>query len=626
MKLYSLLTALCCASPLYADALHTWQQPANTQQLSEHGYWRILLRYEQRADQQWQSMVSDTKFFVSPDGQLNPKAELEATLNALSQPAAPDQGVRCLFPARVAWLTQQLAIPAAEIATQACPALDNWVSGINAHQATLVFAADFTNNPSSMFGHTLLRMDTAEQTEETRLLAYAINYAAQTNTSNGLEFAYKGLTGGYGGAFSILPYYEKVKEYNDFENRDLWEYQLNLSPSEVKQALYHLWEIKQINFPYYFLSSNCSYQLLALIEAARPNTYLRKDFPVYAIPTDTLRRVLLEKNILRKLVYRPASGTSLAFHAQKNSHAVNQKAKLLVTQVDTSLDGLTLSEQAQAYEMAYDYLYYQYLAHETEQHTAPSKLRQLLVKRSQLTIPDQRHTPPQPAVDPAQGHATARVSVGWQAHQQQNLSVLEWRPAYQDLLDNDEGYRRGAAIDFLRIRLGYNHQQQEAKLLNATLLNIDSLASRNPFIRPISWNVALGLEQAALDAGVFSEQEQHSVGFVRGGAGISQHYGEQTLCFSLTQAQLQIGNALDIGWRVGAGVKLGCRWQSQTLGQWLLSHQTLFISHEDAWQHSELFGYQWQFTRDSALRLQAEYQQQDTQSWHSIGASWLYYY
>ena len=71
------------------------------------------------------------------------------------------------------------------------------------------------NNPSSMFGHTLLRIDQKGQTEQTRLLAYAINYAANVTTENGLAYAALGVSGGFQGFFSIMPYYLKVKEYRD---------------------------------------------------------------------------------------------------------------------------------------------------------------------------------------------------------------------------------------------------------------------------------------------------------------------------------------------------------------------------------------------------------------------------
>ena len=207
---YTLCAALSHISGIAsASSLTQWQNLAQQKQLSQQAYWHILLRYDKKNGQTLHSSVQQANFFVSPDGATNPQAELQATLNALINPESTlkaDDTVACKFPARVAWLRQQLQITETDLAPTACPALETWLTGINPHQATLVFAADFTNNPSSMFGHTLLRIDTPEQTEDTRLLAYAVNYAAQTNTSNGLEFAYKGLTGGYAGAFSILTY------------------------------------------------------------------------------------------------------------------------------------------------------------------------------------------------------------------------------------------------------------------------------------------------------------------------------------------------------------------------------------------------------------------------------------
>lgn len=625
MKPY-IIFSIYALSSLFSPASHAEQ---NAQQLSQNPYWRTLLRYDSQQQHQWQSSINQASFFVSPDGKTNPEAELQATLQGLLHPdnaLTADATVECRFPARSAWLRQQLKINPDTLPTKTCPALETWLKGINPHQATLVFAADFTNNPSSMFGHTLLRIDSPEHTEDTRLLAYAVNYAAQTNTANGLEFAYKGLTGGYAGAFSILPYYEKVKEYNDFENRDLWEYQLNLTPEEITQGLKHLWEIKPVNFPYYFLSSNCSYQLLGLLEAARPNTYLRQDFPVYAIPTDTLRRVLAEKNILTQLVYRPASGTTLAYQARKNRTEINDTAKKLAQTPDIDLSHLSTLEQARSYELAYDYLYYQFLARKTDKDTANARLRQLLLKRSQYPLPEQRKKPPRPAVDPTNGHATMRLMLGLGQVQQQDVIYAEWRPAYQDLLDSDEGYRRGAAIDFLRLNVGYNLSQDKLKLFNFTLLNIDSLATGHDFIQPLSWSFALGAQQAALDQQQFSEHKQHTVAFIESGAGLSSQFNSSTwLCFALTQGSLQTGQVIDKGWRAGVGAKLGCRQQS-AYGQFLVESRALYYNDDSQPIISTQAAYQWRINLNNGLRMQWQQQQQDSRDWSSASIGWVSYF
>jgi len=388
-----------------AAPLETVLEQASAERLYEHPYWRLLLRYESGPADRPASLVRTPGFFLHPDGRTDAEAELRAGIHALYTDfdGLGDQAFTCRFPARAAWLREQLPITGAELSPVACPALDTWMSGINPQQATLIFASDYLNNPSSMFGHTLLRIDAPDQTEETRLLAYAVNYTAQTEASNSLDFAWKGLTGGYPGAFSVLPYYQKVKEYNDFENRDLWEYPLNLSPAEVRRMLQHLWELREVRFPYFFLSSNCSYQLLGLFEAARPGLLLRRDFPVHAIPADTLRRVLAEDDMLKDVVYRPAAGTQLDAQARDNSAAVNQAAMQLADNPDAALTDLEPSAQARALETGYDWLYYRYLAHRADPATAPAQLRRLLLRRSTLAEADGRRAPPRPAVDPSRG-------------------------------------------------------------------------------------------------------------------------------------------------------------------------------------------------------------------------------
>jgi len=619
---------LAYSSLSLASPIDNWLIKAKEQHLASHPYWRILLRYEKTQGDKLISSVEQPSFFVSPNGKTNAEAELKATLESLvaAAPTKADDAIACRFPARAAWLRQQLNITESDLASANCPAFSTWLKGINPHEATLVFAADYVNNPSSMFGHTLLRIDAPDQTEETRLLAYAVNYAAQTNTSNGLEFAYKGLSGGYAGAFSVLPYYEKVKEYNDFENRDLWEYQLNLTPVEIKQGLAHLWEMKGINLPYYFLASNCSYQLLGLLEAARPNTYMRRDFPVYAIPTDTLRRVLEEKNILKKIVYRPANGTALAFYAQKNSPTINQTAKQLADNPEFSVDALTATEQAQAYEMAYDYLYYRFLAHEVDKNSTPSKLRNLLVKRSRYPAAE-RASPPRPLIDPAQSHNTSRFVWGAGYGQDEPFVSVDYRPAYHDLLDSDDGYRRGAAIDFLRLQLRYHTDSQQLKLHRFTFVSIDSLAPRNDFQKPLSWAFALGSQQAAVDHyGAFSTTEQHGVAFIEGGAGISSKLNtEDWLCYSFLQGHLQAGNHLDDGWRVGLGPRVGCRQQS-SVGQLLVDVQSLYHQDSNQFLNSVNLGYQWQITPNNAIRLNAHIEQQQQTHWQSGELGWVRYF
>ena len=57
---------------------------------------------------------------------------------------------QCLFPARYAWIKQQLG--SAAFVDQPCPLLDTWRTGISAEAATLVYATAYLNSPASMYG------------------------------------------------------------------------------------------------------------------------------------------------------------------------------------------------------------------------------------------------------------------------------------------------------------------------------------------------------------------------------------------------------------------------------------------------------------------------------------------
>ncbi|MEZ5906490.1 MAG: DUF4105 domain-containing protein [Geminicoccaceae bacterium] len=262
------------------------------------------------------SLIDSEGFFLAKNGKSDPSSELEATLAAFFAPAETGgepalQHPQCRFVARYRWLKEQLDFDPARLPEQDCAELDAWLATIDATSVTLIFPAAYLNNPASMFGHTLLRFDRPNQTEETRLLSYAVNYGAWTGTDNGVLFAVLGLTGGYEGTYSVEPYYELVKRYSDLENRDIWEYQLDFSEEEVGRMLAHLWELRDQYSDYYFFDENCSYQLLFLLDAARPGLDLVDDFDLHVIPTDSVRSVVRREGLLRHTVFRPSGETRL---------------------------------------------------------------------------------------------------------------------------------------------------------------------------------------------------------------------------------------------------------------------------------------------------------------------------
>ncbi|TMA26980.1 MAG: DUF4105 domain-containing protein, partial [Deltaproteobacteria bacterium] len=241
--------ALAAAGARADTYLQELQASAREQRLAEAAGWLKLLHYERGLFGGWHS-EAEAKFFLSPRGLSDPATELEATLAGFFSGA----DVQCRFPARMAWLNGRLHFDFARLPLASCPKFEEFYAKIAARSVTLVFSSYFLNSPASAFGHTLLRLDKGDESvagKHFELLDYGVNYTATIDTGNAFIYAVKGLFGLFPGQFSAIPYFYKVREYNDFESRDLWEYDLSLTPEQVALVVAHIWELGSTQFPYY---------------------------------------------------------------------------------------------------------------------------------------------------------------------------------------------------------------------------------------------------------------------------------------------------------------------------------------------------------------------------------------
>ncbi len=171
----------------YLDSLLT---AAREKELAKDPGWHTLLHYK-RTWFGFHSLVDDPRFFLSPSGKTDPQAELEATLRSFfSQELEEAQPSVCRFIGRYDWLAGKLNMDRSKLPVPECPRFAEILEEIKPASVTLIFPAAHINSPASMFGHTLLTVDTVSGS---RLLAQAINYSAVTRETFGPLFAIKGL-------------------------------------------------------------------------------------------------------------------------------------------------------------------------------------------------------------------------------------------------------------------------------------------------------------------------------------------------------------------------------------------------------------------------------------------------
>ncbi|WP_458795778.1 Lnb N-terminal periplasmic domain-containing protein [Acinetobacter baumannii] len=604
---------------------------------SIQNYWSIAEQKKLDQDITWQRLMYANKnqksevtyagYFLSENGKNNLKEELKADISALFIPTQDNQSIRCKFPARSQWLIQQLGIQENELPQVKCSEFENWIGQIKPYKATLIYATDFMGNPSSMFGHTLLRLDPKDQ-QQLNLVSYAVNYAATVAGNDNWSYAWKGLTGQYPGEYSLMPYYRKVKEYGDFESRDLWEYELNLSPEETRFLVSHIWEMQHVSFPYYFVSDNCAYRLLGLVDLVKPESHLQEKFNYASIPMETIK-AMQQQGLTKAPVYRPALETQLLAQAHQHGASLAKVAHQLamkpIKESSETLKSFSPSDQAKILEMAYDDLYLQFIGRKVEESFAQPQLRQLLALRSQIDLDKQRQEPIRPSTEPTQGHNARNVSLKLGEVQGDKFIEIGHRQAYHDLIDPQGGYRAGTQLLFLNGNAQW--RDDHLKLEHLDLLEVNSYNPIQPFKTPLTWGFNLGWRQEAVHDGVYNDEKQHGVASFNAQVGYSlADYERKYICYGQVQTYVQAGSNLDKGWRVGVGPTLGC------MNQWLEKFNTVVQVELPYWEDQNQWNLrlntQWQYAINSnnAIRFNWDYEKQNHLDWmkSSLGYVWFF--
>ena len=552
--LLSLFTIFSLALPLAAQA---WIVPgelkAQIHELSSSRNWLLLLHMKKNLWGHWKSQADGEEFFFAKNGKIDPEAEMLATLEHLDQNVQWGRlktHPQCAFPARTQFLFENLTL---NIQRQSCPEFEQWIKDLNAQSASLIFSSYYVGNPASLFGHTLLRLNTVPvdqlSTNSARLTDYGISFAAFADTDGGMLFAYKGLTGGYQGYFSLQPYYEKIIEYTKQESRDIWEYHLDFTRPELQRLLAHFWEIGYNNhFDYFFIDENCSYQILWLLEVARPSLDLTSDFPWYVLPADTIKVFNRYPNLVTAISYRPSFGRLL----EKRWTALSAEQ---FAEVQKLLNGKTTPEQVKSKEVLEAYVAaLRFKSFESKTEARPvfaEKTRLALVARSKLPGPSSfeeqtilhKDLPPRPD----QGHGGQRWGIGISQSDGDNKQTrldLSWNQGLHDLYARDQGYPPNSQIDFLKMKLSfqkYTNENWHFKLNEFRFIDITSLNPVKSFSAPMSWRLGIGAENSR-----FYSRGTHYVGQAQAaGGGAIDMFTDKFTFFYLAQFQSYAGDISD---------------------------------------------------------------------------------
>ncbi len=601
---------LVCASSVVASDINL----AKAREVAASKYWQRLLHYKMHWLGGWKSSVDGQGFFSSPQGKTDPYAELMATVDAFSRNIKIGRykvHPQCAFPERFRFLRQELDL---KIPAVKCPEFQAYLDQFHAASAALVFSSAYPGNPGSMFGHTFLRINAKPQKKTEKkldLLDHGLSYAANTAGKNsGILFAFYGIFGGYIGQFSIMPYYVKVNEYINSESRDIWEYELNLNEEETTRLLANAWEIETNSyFDYFFFDENCAYQLLTLLEVAKPEWNVSYYYE-HLIPGESVQRLANTPGAIKSIKFRP----SLRKKMYAKYEALSEEKKNIFRHAQSD-ESFTVKDYAVLDSLiAFTSFEKQKDESKFSLSGGPKKISKLLVARSKLEDPEWKGNPISEASRPDLSHGSYRLawSNGLQDSASHDGSVyftdLHFKVAYHDLLNDDTGFPPFSEINFPNFSFRYIPKEKKFFLQELQISSLVSLSPWTALEKGLSWRFSVS-DAVARDL----KCEQCHLWNFNSGAGFSLYpFTTEAVFYSMLLLQVEAGAGLARSVRYGPKLNLGLLmapfpknkvqieanrffdvWQNERqkyFTLWQLKHAYAFNKH---WDLREEFSY-WQ--------------------------------
>ncbi len=395
--------------PLY---IYSAPLKVDISKLSKDPTWLKLIYFDNKSKN---STVISDQFFLSPDGKIDPKSELKATIEGYFQDDINDSSPRCRFPARYFWLSSKIDLPNYKVVDKRCKSLSNYKPLKETKSISLIFVSGYLGNPASTFGHSFLKLNQTKEVAGSDLFDISISYGALVPDNEPmLIYIYRGITGGYEAGFSDKYYYTQDLVYSNRDFRDMWNYELNLLEEKKLFLLLHIWEIAGKKFQYFFTNKNCAYMISKLLELVIDKPIIDSAMLWYA-PIESfhkLKEIDKDNKLIKRVTYIPSSQRVL--YSEFNSLSKSSKKIVSKTIQQNSLKELNLLKEGNKIE-SLDFLlsYYKYrLVEDRENQALIKRKNTLLLSRLKLPIKEKKNISPKERKPPDFDNRPTILSAG----------------------------------------------------------------------------------------------------------------------------------------------------------------------------------------------------------------------
>jgi hypothetical protein len=208
--------------------------------------------------------IEDSSFILST-GNFTLKNELVATIRLLEKSSEAS----CQFPARRKFIIATLQLSQNKIIAPTCDEYLTFKKKAPAENISLIYATENISQPSSMMGHIMLKIEGINDSNIP--VKHGVSYFTELNSLNIPLIIWESLVTGKIGYFQLSPFQATLNYYLNIEQRNVWEYKIDLSKDQLELFHNHLWELKKTKLKYLFNSYNCATFTKMLLRVARPD-------------------------------------------------------------------------------------------------------------------------------------------------------------------------------------------------------------------------------------------------------------------------------------------------------------------------------------------------------------------
>jgi len=425
--------------------------------------WNKLLHHYDGENQ-----IVSNEFYLTNNINSNPNEELNATIKLLNGKFS--KKIACNFPARYNYLKEN-NYNIQDYNLSKCDKLNDFIKNFNKDKVSLVFTSEYTNNPSSAFGHTMLLFSDDNKSLN---IGDSVHFVAKTNNKDGFfTYAKKGLNGSYNGYFLREPFFKKIYEYNTLEQRYMYIYTLDFSKKQILELLYHLFELRKATFKYYFFDGNCASQTTDLLNIVNDN--YRKD-SIYYLPINAIQNN--EKNIIKKTRFIPLINKLTLLLDEMTLKEKKLFEQIIKNNLQVTKNMPDIVKEAMVY---YSTFYFRRF------HRVYKNYNSIMNQNYQKQIIKDK------SLEPLEKTKPSNIGLGLYTQNYTNYLYFHYRPLFIDMFDIQLNSLQESEVDIFTFDTILN--KESSKLLKFNFLNIKSFSTQLSFYKPMSWAIYSGVNR-----------------------------------------------------------------------------------------------------------------------------------